>query len=308
MRILILGAGAIGGYFGGRLIEAGVDVTFLVRQPRAGQLARDGLVIDSPFGEFKQHVVAITSCADIKPPDIIVLTCKAYALEQALNAVAPCIAPQTVILPLLNGLAHFEIIEQRFPDTVVWGGVAHIGVTLNPDGVIKHLNTDHTLMFGPRDGTAQALADELLGNCSPASVNARLSLNIVQDLWDKLVFLATLAGSTCLMRASIGTILETTYGQELILALLNECGTIATAEGFAPDGAQIERYKQQLTEPGSPATSSMLRDIQSAAPTEAEHIIGDMVSRAAQHRISTPVLKIVYTHLQAYQARHVMAP
>jgi len=306
MRILILGAGGIGGYYGGRLVEAakdsGIDVTFLVRKARAEQLARDGLVIESPFGNAAQPVNAVTSCEGLAPPDIILLTCKAYALDGALEAIAPCVGPDTVILPLLNGVAHFQILEQRFPDTVLWGGTAHIGVTMTPDGVIKHLNKLHVIMFGPRDGVESEAAAEFLAAFKSTPINARLSVNIVQDLWDKLVFLATLAGSTCLMRASIGAILETTDGRELILALLEECRTIAEAEGHAPDERRMLRYTEQLTEPGSPSTASMLRDIQRGSSTEAEHIIGDMVSRAETHQIATPVLRTAYTHLQAYEA------
>jgi len=306
MRILILGAGGIGGYYGGRLVEAGeesgADVTFLVRAARAEQLARDGLVIESPFGDLAQPVNAVTSCEGLAPPDIILLTCKAYALDGALEAIAPCVGPDTVILPLLNGVAHFQILEQRFPDTIIWGGTAHIGVTMTPEGVVKHLNKLHVIMFGPRDGAESEAASELLAAFTPTPVDARVSPKIVQDLWDKLVFLATLAGSTCLMRASIGTILKTTDGRELILELLEECRTIAEAEGYAPDERRVVRYTAQLTEPGSPSTASMLRDIQRGSSTEAEHIIGDLVARSENHQISAPVLRTAYTHLQAYEA------
>ena len=310
MRILILGAGGIGGYYGGWLVEAakgdvdeaGADITFLVRAGRAEQLAREGLVIESPFGDLKQPVNGVTSCEGLTPPDIIILTCKAYALDGALEAISPCVGPDTVILPLLNGVAHFQILEQRFPNTVIWGGTAHIGVTMTADGVIKHLNKLHVIMFGPRDGAESEAAAELLAAFTPTPVDARVSPNIVQDLWDKLVFLATLAGSTCLMRASIGTILETTFGREMILALLEECRTIAEAEGYAPDERRMVRYTEQLTEPGSPSTASMLRDIQRGSSTEAEHIIGDLVARAENHQISASVLRAAYTHLQAYEA------
>jgi len=311
MRILILGAGGIGGYYGGRLVEAGkgdghgarAEVTFLVRHARAEQLAREGLVIESPCGDFRQGVNTITTCEGVKPPDIIFLTCKAYALDGALDAISPCVGPETVILPLLNGVAHFHTIEQRFPDTVVWGGTAHIAVTLDSNGAIKHLNKLHMLIFGPRNGEKLEAAEGLLAAFAPTPVDARLSHNIVQALWDKLVFLATLAGGTCLMRASIGMIVETSHGRELILALLEECRAIAGAEGFAPDADRMARYQDQLTEVGSSFTSSMLRDIQRGGPTETEHIIGDMVSRALKHQISASVLRAAYTHLQIYEAQ-----
>jgi 2-dehydropantoate 2-reductase len=302
MRILVLGAGAVGGYFGGRLLEAGGDVTFLVRSSRAEQLEQGGMIIESPFGDFKQPAAFITSVLDYTPPDVVILACKAYGLEGAMDAVAPAIGPNTVILPLLNGVAHFKQLEQRFPVTEIWGGLAHLGVTLSDDGAIEHLNNLHVMMFGARDGKQNSTAEELLKAFAPAKADVKLSDHIEQDLWDKLVFLATLAGSTCLMRTSIGSILKTTHGRNLILALLDECSAIAKAEGFAPDESQMALYRQQLTEPGSPSKASMLRDIERGAQTEVEHIIGDMVSRAARHRISAPVLKTAYTHLQAYEA------
>jgi len=302
MRILVLGAGAIGGYFGGLLAEAGADITFFVRPARKRQLDRDGLIIESPFENVRRSVAAITSGENFAPPDIIIIACKAYSLEGALDIISAYAGPETIILPLLNGIAHLEIIEQRLPGTAIWGGLAHIGVTLTSDGIIRHLNQLHTLMFGPRDDARHAAADGFLATFAQTSVDAQLRENIVQDLWNKLVFLATLAGSTCLMRANTGTILETLHGKELILGLLDECSAIAAAEGFTPGHDDITLYQQQLTEPGSLSTSSMLRDIERGSPTEAEHIIGDMVSRAMKHELPAPLLGVAYTHLQAYES------
>ncbi len=309
MKILVLGAGAIGGYFGGRLLESGADVTFLVRSPRAEQLARDGLIIESSSGNFKQKVNVITSCEKIASPDIIILTCKAYALDGALNTISGCIGPDTVILPLLNGVAHYDCIEQRFPGCTVWGGLAHLGVTLTNEGVIQHFTRHQVLMFGLRKGgdneRSSVLANKFLkafqATMIATSLDVQYRPSIDQDLWDKLVFLSTLAGTTCLMRADIGTILETEHGHPFILDLLGECSVIAKAEGFAPNPDQMTRYRHQLTERGSPSKASMLRDIERGAPTEADHILGDMVARAAKYDIPAPLLKVAYTHLQAYE-------
>jgi len=303
MHILILGAGAVGGYFGARLIEAGADVTFLVRPRRAEQLARNGLVVESSFGDFSRQVATVTSGADCAPPDIVVIACKAYGLDGALRAISPHVGPETIILPLLNGIAHLETIERSLPNAIVWGGLVHIGVALTPDGVIKHLNELQLFIFGPRDGVPRPSAEQLRAAFAGTPVDAQLSPNILQDLWDKLVFLATLAGCTCLMRADIGTILKTTHGERLILGLLDECRAIAEAEGFPPDADRIACYRQRLTERGSTFTASMLRDIEGGRPIEADHIIGDMVSKAIKHGIPTPLLNVAYAHLQAYEAR-----
>jgi len=305
MRIMILGAGAVGGYFGGRLVEAGADVSFLVREARQRQLIRDGLIIESPSGNLTLPVTTIasgTSSEEVSvPPDVIVVACKAYGLAGALSAISPYVGPNTLIIPLLNGVAHLDNITQRFPEAVRCGGVAQIGVTLTPDGVIKHLSAFHTLLFGLCDGSHNSQAEKFLAALALTSVDARLRPDIMQDLWNKVVFLATLAGGTCVMRASIGTILKTNFGERIILSLLQECSAIAAAEGFIPDAKQISGYRDLLTDTGSSMTASMLRDLESGGPTEAEHIIGDMVSRATKFGISTPTLDIAYTHLQAYE-------
>lgn len=306
MHILILGAGGVGGYFGGRLVESGADVSFLVRPARARQLAEHGLVIESPLGNCNPQVTTVTSVEGLRPPDVIVVACKAYGLDAALDAISGCVAPGTVILPLLNGVAHLEIIERRFPEATVWGGLAHIAVTLGADGEVKHLNNLHTLMFGPKPGQAQAQAtraEALDAILAASSVDGQLRPQIEHDLWAKFVFLSTLAASTCLMRASIGAILETPAGERLILQLLDEAVRIAAAQGFAVEAEQLAFYRGLLTERGSPFTASMLRDLELGRPTEAEHILGDMVARADKHGLAAPGLEIALTHLRVYELR-----
>src|SRR5690606_1118860 len=139
MRIMILGAGAAGGYFGGRLAAAGEDVTFLVRENRARQLA-DGLRIESPEGDATVPVKVVTPGQDAPHPDIIMVACKSYGLTGAMEAIAPHIRSETVILPVLNGLNHVPLLASRFSEAYVWGGVAHSGATLGPDGSVRHLN------------------------------------------------------------------------------------------------------------------------------------------------------------------------
>lgn len=308
MRILIVGAGGIGGYFGGRLVEAGADVTFLVRAGRAQQLASRGLIVESPLGDINCPVKTTTSLEGIETPEIIIIACKAYGLDGVLTAISHCAGRETVILPLLNGIAHLEAIEQRIPTATVWGGLAHIGVTLDASGTIKHLNDLHTLMFGSRSekplGKCETgLVENFRSTLAASSIDGQLQPGIEQDLWNKYVFLTTLAGSTCLMRASIGTIMEAPGGEHFILQLLDESARIATAEGFMPDREHFARYRSQLTKRGSTSKASMLRDIEQGGPTEAEHILGDMAARARKHAIAAPGLEIALTHLRCYEHR-----
>jgi 2-dehydropantoate 2-reductase len=302
VRILVLGAGGIGGFFGGHLVKAGADAAFLVRDRRAAQLRRSGLVIDSPLGCFAIPVKVTTHADQVERPDIVVLACKAYDLADAMDTIGPALAPGTVILPLLNGLAHLDQLSSRFPANPVWGGLAHLGVTMADDGTIRHLNNLSIIQFGSRSGAIDARAAQFAALFAGTPVQASARPRIEQDMWDKLVFLATLAGITCLMRANVGAIVATPAGARVILQLLEECCAVADASGFRPSDGQLATYRSQLTQRGSTSKASMLRDIERGGRTEGEHILGDMLARAQHHRIDAPLLEIALTHLRAYEA------
>ena len=301
MRILVVGAGAIGGYFGGRLAQGGGDVTFLVRPARAATLAREGLRVRSPLGDISMPVAAATAELLRGPFDLVLLACKAYDLANALAAVGPVLGSETAVLPLLNGVSHLGLLEERLGTSRALGGVAHLAATLQPDGVVRHLSPRAAIRFGPIVDVRDRWSQLLLEAFTRAGVDAVLSRGIVQDLWDKLVFLATLAGMTCLMRASVGTILATHEGAKLMQQLLVEGGAGAAAEGHAPDGAALAHYRATLMERDSPLTASMLRDLERGGPTEAEHVLGDLVRRGSARSVDAPLLRIAYTHLQAYE-------
>ncbi|MGH8772104.1 MAG: 2-dehydropantoate 2-reductase [Burkholderiales bacterium] len=303
MRILILGAGAIGGYFGARLHEAGGNVTFLVREARAGQLAKHGLYVESPCGNVRIKPRAITSDAPREHFDVVILTCKAYDLGSAVDSILPFAGPDSIILPLLNGLAHLDLLDSLFGLNRVLGGVAHLAVTLTPEGEIRHLNNMHKLIFGSRSSQASQRLSPFAELLSAMPVDYRVSDNVEQDMWDKWVFLSTLAAATCTMRSAIGAILDTIAGEQFILGLLRESESVAAASDFAPGAKQLATYRAQLTERGSTLTASMLRDIERGGPTEADHILGDMVRRGDARGVPIPLLHLAYSHLQAYEAR-----
>lgn len=304
MRILILGAGAIGGYYGGRIQQGGGDVTFLVRAGRAAQLA-DGLRIESPEGDATLAVKTLQAGEVADPFDVILLANKAYGLDGALAAIAPHVRAGTVILPLLNGYAHMAAIEARFPEATVWGGVAQIPATLRADGVVQHLGQFQALIVGTRAGQAatQPMAEAILAQAAAGGVSTTLSEDIEQALWDKWIMLATLAAATCLMRGSVGEILETDHGETLLSDLLAETRAVAGAEGHPPSEAYSERIGKMVVKRGSPLTASMMRDMAAGGPTEAAHILGDMIARAGRHGIGVPCLATAYAHLQVYEAQ-----
>jgi len=306
MRILVLGAGGIGGYFGGRIHVAGGDVTFLVRPARAAQLRKTGLQVFSPHGDIKISPQVVTRdelLAGGGHFDVIVLSCKSYDLESAIDAIAPAVGEQSVILPLLNGVSHIATLAARFGQARVLGGVAFISVVLAPSGEIKHLNAMHRLAAGSLTATPSVWLAPLAQLFAASGFEFVLADDIEQTMWDKFVFLTTLAAATCTLRASVGDILRTVAGEQFIDGLLGECVSVAAACGHAVGQAPLAAYRKQLTEPGSGLMASMLRDVERGGATEADHILGDMVARAQARGVDVPLLRLAYSHLQAYELR-----
>jgi len=305
MKILVLGAGAVGGYFGGRLVQAGADVTFLVRPGRAELMAREGLRVKSRTGDIAQKVQLVTQDR-LKPGyDLVILTAKAYDLDSAIESIAPAVQGDCMLLPLLNGMSHLAVLDARFGREHVLGGVAYIASTLGPDGTILHLGDFHKIAFGPRDGSekAAALCKSLEALFAKTQVSCLRTDSILQVMWDKWVFLASIAGMTAMMRAAIGDILEADAGERLLLAMLSECAAVARAEGFPVGEAILATHRKTLTHRGSAATASMMRDTENGGPTEADHILGAMLFLAKKHALAAPVTEMADTHMQAYAAR-----
>jgi len=302
MRILVVGAGAIGGYFGGRLLQAGADVTFLVRARRAEELARDGLIIKSPHGDATLPKPPAVLAQDLKQPfDLILLSCKAFDLDDAITSFAPAVGPQTAIVPMLNGMRHLDVLDAKFGRERVLGGQCAIAVTLNDQREIVQLAPMQSLGFGERDGKMSDRVKAIADAFASGNFGSQASDAIMQDMWEKWVFLATLAGTTSLMRAAVGHIIAAPGGQDFILGVRDEIAGIAKAAGHAPREAFLTRTTGMLTTEGSPLTASMFRDIKAGAPVEADQIIGDLITRAEAAKLPVPKLRTIYTHLKAYE-------
>jgi 2-dehydropantoate 2-reductase len=302
MRILVVGAGAIGGYFGGRLLQGGRDVTFLVRPKRASELAASGLVIKSPSGD-----VALKNPPTVQADklagkfDVVLLSCKAFDLADAIKSFASAVGPKTSIIPLLNGMLHLNVLDEKFGPERVLGGLCAIAVTLNEAREVVQLAPMQSLNFGERDGKMSERVRAISDAFTSGNFGAAASEHVMQDMWEKWVFLASLAASTCLMRTSVGNILAVAGGKDFLLGMLDECSAVASAEGFAPGGPFFQRTRGLLTAEGSSMTASMFRDIKAGLPVEADHVIGDLVVRADAAKIPVPRLRIAYTHLKAYE-------
>ena len=303
MRILVLGAGGIGGYYGARMQAAGGDVTFLVRPGRADQLREKGLQVFSPFGDLQITPKLVTKETLKETFDVIILTCKAFDLDSAMEAIAPAIGEQSVIVPLLNGVRHIDRLVARFGAARVLGGVALISVTLAPNGEIHHLNKLHRFTVGSLGWRPSPWREPLSRLMESSGVDFVLADNVGQAMWDKIVFLATLAGATCLMRASVGIIMGTLAGEKFINGLLDECAAIAAANGRKLADTQLTVFRNMLTDRNSALVASMLRDVEANKQTEADHILGDMIAWAENKKLEVPLLRLAYSHLQAYERR-----
>jgi len=302
MRILVVGAGAIGGYFGGRMLQSGADVTFLVRPSRAAELAAAGLVIKSPLGDATLKNPPALQAENLRDHfDMVLLSCKAFDLDDAIRSFAPAVGPNTAIVPLLNGMRHLDTLDAQFGLARVLGGLCAIAVTLNEQREVVHLQPLQSLTFGERDGTMSSRVLAMMEVMDKANFGAKTSDNIILEMWEKWVFLASLAASTCLMRASVGSILAAPGGEEFVLGMLDECSAVASAEGQAPRAPYLERIRGMLTAEGSPMTASMFRDVKAGAAVEADHVIGDLVARADAAKVPVPKLRTAYAHLKAYE-------
>ncbi len=305
MRILVLGAGGVGGCFGGRLAEGGADVTFLVRPRRRAQLEENGLVVQSNFGgDMSLPVTTIASEEITAPYDVVLMSCKAYDLDNAMDAIAPAMGPDSVALPLLNGLQHIERLQERFGETNVWGGTCYIGAALDSTtGEIRHFGDFQRIVFGELDGQPSARSEAFAALNATSGCDIEYSADIVQTMWDKFAMLSALATANTITGATIGSILEAPSGEAFLLAALAETRDAAAALGHPVTAPTLESYNKMFTTRGSQFAASMLRDMEAYRPTEGEHVIGDLVRRATAQDIETPMLRCALATIETYEAK-----
>jgi len=305
MKVLVLGAGAIGGYYGARLIEAGAEVTFVVRQGRERQIKASGLVVKSQLGDFAQPVDTVLAGQTRPAADVVLLACKAYDLDDACDAIAPSLGDGALVYPLLNGMLTYDLLDQRFGRQSVLGGVAYIATTLTPEGHIEHMGTNDSVIVGARHPSQQMQGRALHDLLQRSKGTRSWSEEIEQDLWEKWVMVAAGGIITCLMRGVIGDVLKSDDGERLARQAIAECSAVAKAASFELRPNAVAAANRILLDVNSRWGSSMMRDIeQSARKIEADQIVGDMLRRAAAFGIDAPLMRAAYCHLQVYERRH----
>ena len=303
MRILIVGAGSTGGYFGARLIQAGRDVTFLVRPARAAALRDKGLQVVSPHGDFDVPAKVVTASELKEPYDIVLVTVKAFGLAAAIADFAPAVGPGTTVMPFLNGMKHIDDLQARFGAERVVGGVVRVSTHLDDQGRVVQLSPVHELLYGELDGSTSERIRGLDEFLSDAGFDTRLSDRIVQELWNKWIMLASLGGITSLARGTVGEIDATDGGAEFVRAFVAEAAAVASASGHAPSPQVLDGTIALLTTKGSPLTSSMYRDLMAGDAVEVDQILGDLRARARSFGIVTPLVSAAFIQLAIYQRK-----
>ncbi|MCZ4124706.1 2-dehydropantoate 2-reductase [Streptomyces sp. H39-S7] len=302
MRILVVGAGATGGFFGALLVKAGRDVTFLVRPNRAAALRERGLRLTG-LGEEEVITPQLVTAAELTAPyDLVLLSVKATALQQAIDDVAPAIGPRTSIVPLLNGMAQLGELTARFGARPVLGGVAKVVTTLNAEGDIVRLASLAHLEIGEQDGSPSARLEDLRTVLEGAGITVGVPEDIVAAMWHKWVFITTIGAVTCLMRGTVGDVNAVPGGSAFALAVLAEAGAVAAAAGYTVPEGQLDVIGRMVTQ-DAPFASSLYRDVVAGHPTEAEHIFGDFLDHARTLRVDTPLLDLATLHLRVHQHR-----
>ncbi len=303
MKLLVLGAGGVGGYFGGRLAAAGTDVTFLVRPTRRAQLERDGLRVQSVVGDIAMPVQTVTA-SELRPGyDLVLLTCKAYDFDAAADAIAPAMNGSCAVIPMLNGMSHLQRLDARFGASQVMGGTCFVNLTLKSDGVIQHIDSIQRLVFGERSRNNSTRATAFAAALATTPIEWTLADDIEQEMWEKAVMLTSVAVGTVLFRANIGEIHVAPGGRDALLRTLDANIEIATRDGHAPRPEAVEFARKVLLNTASRMSASMLRDLEGGGPVESDHIVGWMMERARHHGVDDTMLSLAFTHLKAYEAR-----
>jgi len=297
VKILILGAGAIGGFFGAHLMKSGANVSFLVREKRKDKLKKSGINILSNNRKFKVNPKLLEKNLSSHHFDVIILTNKSYDLIEAIREIKPYVNT-TVIIPLLNGMAHYDILDKEFGKEKIFGGTAYISTAMNNYGSIQQVTSRASIKFGPRTQKYINIANDFYEICKETEFECDFSDHIELDLWRKYVLIGATAASTVLFQKTIGEINATTYGKSLITKIHEECRNIVLSKGY-DIGIEAKNYNLKLiTDKGSLLKASMLRDFESGKKTECEHILGYLIELAKRNNVQCDLVKAAHTRIQ----------
>ena len=301
MKIAIYGAGGVGGYFGGRLAQAGADVHLIARGSHLEVLQENGITVESVVGDFTQPVPATDDPHEIGPCDYVFVCVKSYDTESVAVDLDPLLADDTAVVSLQNGVDNEEKLADALGETSVLGGVAYIFSTIKEPGVIEHSGGPARIVFGELDGTRSDRATALANLCERADgMDGVLSGSIQQELWRKYAFICAQAGVTAAIRRPIGDIRETEESWDLFRSLLDEVVTVATAAGVAVPDTTTDEWVAFARELEPTAYSSLHYDMVRGNRMELEALHGTVVRKAADHDVSVPCTETIYAILKPW--------
>lgn len=300
MRVAIIGAGGVGGYFGARLAAAGTDVSFIARGPQLAALQARGLRLESPKGDLHlQQVVATDAPASIGPVDVVLLTVKMYDLEAAAAALEPLIGPDTVVVTLQNGVEAVDIVSRHVGEDHVAGGVAYVAAVIAAPGVIRHTALD-ALIFGELDGRRSPRLAALEAACQRAGFGVRVSDRIRVDLWAKFARLSVFSAMTAVTRSPMGVIRTDPDLYAMLKAGCEETITVGLAHGIHLPASLMDDITAMVEGLPYEAKASMLEDLERGRRLELPWLSGGVVRLGAAVGVATPIHRFIATVLKPH--------
>ncbi len=295
MKIVVVGAGALGAYFGARWQEAGQDVTFLVRQKRADQLRKNGLRIKSIEGDYQLDKPAIVeNPGEIQEADLVVLAVKGYHLDGTLEQLQVLVDKGAKVLPVLNGIEHIPILQEKLGKDAVLGGLSFIISTLDEQGGVEHTSPFHELVYGALTPEQEEICRQIAAASEKANFTARWSEDIDTDMWKKYMFITAFSGITTAADLPIGTIRNHPETFAVAKAMLAEMKQLANKKQVSLTDDHVEQAIRQLNGLDDAATSSMHQDRRKGISLEVEHLHGGALRLAANAQIELPTIRTIY--------------
>jgi 2-dehydropantoate 2-reductase len=295
-KILVMGSGAVGGYFGGKLASGGNDVAFVARGDNLRALRARGLRIESEEADLQIPVTAVATPAEVGHCDLVLVCVKSYDTEAAAEALHPVVGPHTIVLSLQNGIENEGVLSRVLGLPVLLGGLTHIGAELIAPGVVRH-DSGGRLVFGEFDGSVSRRASWLAALLASSGVSHHLSRHIEVMLWDKLSWNAAFNAATALTRQTVGELLAHPDGRPLVRAAMLEVVAVACAAGVALDGERVEPEIERSGRELARLKTSMLQDVERHRRLEVEALNGAVIRAAERSGTPVPTHRVLYAAL-----------
>ena len=301
MRIVVMGAGGVGGFFGAKLALSGNDVTFIARGRHLEAIRAQGLRVESGTGGM--HVAnarATDSLDELAPPDVVMFCVKLWDVESAARQIAPLLGERGVVIPFQNGLASHEILNRVVGADRVLGGVAYIAATIRAPGVIAHTGTMARLRIGAFPGGPARRAEEFASACKDAKIDVEVSPDIRRALWEKFCFLSAFAGCTCIARQPIGVVRADPDLRATFEGAVAEAWSVGRAAGVLLADDYVKAQLTAVDMLPAEMKASMLHDLEAGRRLEAPWLSGAVVRMASEAGLTAPISRSLYAAVKPY--------